>query len=155
MDARNCQTSTVAPAEQGVFPFLIIQDGHGHWVAKPATAADELPKVAYIEPPPLQKVPYNGLAKTPPMGWSSWNLFQGKIDDKTVRTLADGSVAVGVVNLGSAAAKATINASDLKLAGVVKSARDLWSHKTVKFSGGAYSTQVPSHGMLLLRISFK
>jgi hypothetical protein len=25
MDSRNCQTSTVAPAEPGVFPFVIIR----------------------------------------------------------------------------------------------------------------------------------
>ena len=32
---------------------------------------------ARIEPPALHKVPYNGLAKTPPMGWNSWNKFAG------------------------------------------------------------------------------
>ena len=56
------------------------------FVAKPATPADEFPKLTYLQPPPLHKVPYNGLAKTLPMGWNSWNLFRAKIDDKTVRT---------------------------------------------------------------------
>jgi len=42
----------------------------------------------------------NGLAKTPPMGWNSWNLFAGKIDDKTVREIADALVASGMRDAG-------------------------------------------------------
>ncbi len=72
-----------------------------------------------------------------------------------VKPLADGGVTVGVVNLGSAAAQATVKASDLGLSGPVKKARDLWAHQDVKFSGGAYSATVPSHGVLMLRVSAK
>jgi alpha-galactosidase len=71
-----------------------------------------------------------------------------------IKPLADGSVAVGVVNYGSAAAQATVKAADLGLA-KVKTARDLWAHKDVKFAGGAYSASVPSHGILLLKVSAK
>src|SRR5262249_44782671 len=39
--------------------------------------------------PALHKVPYNGLAKTPPMGWNSWNKFAGRVDDAAVRQIAD------------------------------------------------------------------
>jgi alpha-galactosidase len=60
---------------------------------------------------------------------------------------------VGVINLGSASARATVNASDLRLAGPVKKARDLWAHKDVNFKGGAYSDTIPSHGVLLLHVS--
>ena len=70
------------------------------FVAKPATPADEFPKLTYLQPPPLHKVPYNGLAKTPPMGWNSWNLFAQKIDDKTVRTMADAMVSSGMRDAG-------------------------------------------------------
>ena len=42
----------------------------------------------------------NGLAKTPPMGWNSWNLFAGKIDDKTVREMADALVTSGMRDAG-------------------------------------------------------
>jgi len=70
------------------------------YVAKPATAADEIVLPAYIEPPALHKVPYNGLAKTPPMGWNSWNLFAEKVDDKTVRTMADAMVSSGMKAAG-------------------------------------------------------
>lgn len=69
-------------------------------VVKPLTPADEISSPAYIEPPALHKVPYNGLAKTPPMGWNSWNIFQGKVDDATVRTIADAMVSSGMRDAG-------------------------------------------------------
>jgi alpha-galactosidase len=68
--------------------------------ALPATSADEFPKLAYIEPPALHKVAYNGLAKTPPMGWNSWNLFADKVDDQTVRTMVDAMVSSGMRDAG-------------------------------------------------------
>lgn len=70
------------------------------WVARPATAADQLPTIPYIQPPALHNVSYNGLAKTPPMGWNSWNLFAGKVDDRTVRTIADAMVSSGMRDAG-------------------------------------------------------
>ena len=39
--------------------------------------------------PELHQVAYNGLAKTPPMGWNSWNKFQGRVSDEVVRGIAD------------------------------------------------------------------
>src|SRR5690349_12704620 len=55
---------------------------------------------ARIEPPALHKVPYNGLAKTPPMGWNSWNKFAGRVDDATVRTIADAMASNGMKEAG-------------------------------------------------------
>ena len=49
-----------------------------------------------VEPPALHKVKYNGLAKTPPKGWNSWNKFAGRIDDATVRGIADAMAVNGV-----------------------------------------------------------
>jgi len=79
---------------------LHAAQGHRQWIAKPATAADELPKIAYIEPPAVHPVPGNGLAKTPPMGWNSWNLFAGRIDDATVRQMADAMASSGMRDAG-------------------------------------------------------
>jgi alpha-galactosidase len=42
-----------------------------------------------IPPPPLRPVRWNGLARTPPMGWNSWNKFANRVDDATVRQIAD------------------------------------------------------------------
>src|SRR5258705_62739 len=55
---------------------------------------------ARIEPPALHKVPYNGLAKAPPMGWNSWNKFAGRVDDATVRSIADAMAANGMKEAG-------------------------------------------------------
>jgi alpha-galactosidase len=78
----------------------IVQDNNDAWLAKPAIPADAFPKLAFIKPPALHTVSYNGLAKTPPMGWNSWNLFEGKIDDQTVRTMADAMVSSGMRDAG-------------------------------------------------------
>jgi alpha-galactosidase len=53
-----------------------------------------------IEPPALHKVPYNGLAKTPPMGWNSWNKFAGRVTDADVRGMADAMVSSGMKAAG-------------------------------------------------------
>ncbi|KAJ8761530.1 hypothetical protein K2173_001665 [Erythroxylum novogranatense] len=42
----------------------------------------------------------NGLARTPPMGWSSWNHFQCYVDETTVKTTADALVSTGLAALG-------------------------------------------------------
>jgi alpha-galactosidase len=45
-------------------------------------------------------VKYNGLAKTPPMGWNSWNKFNNKVDDKAVRGIADAMASNGMKEAG-------------------------------------------------------
>ncbi len=35
--------------------------------------------------PAAEPVPYNGLAKTPPMGWNSWNKFESKVNESGAR----------------------------------------------------------------------
>lgn len=42
----------------------------------------------------------NGLGTTPPMGWNSWNHFNCKIDEKTIRETADALVSTGLSKLG-------------------------------------------------------
>jgi alpha-galactosidase len=55
---------------------------------------------ARIEPPVLHPVRDNGLARTPPMGWNSWNHFAGRIDDATVRQITDAMAANGMRDAG-------------------------------------------------------
>jgi alpha-galactosidase len=50
--------------------------------------------------PSLHKVPYNGLAKTPPMGWNSWNKFRGRVSDEVVRGVADAIASNGMRDAG-------------------------------------------------------
>lgn len=70
------------------------------FVAKAATPGDEIPQLPYIEPPPLHTVAYNGLAKTPPMGWNSWNYFGEQVNEADVRAAADAMVTSGMRDAG-------------------------------------------------------
>ncbi|CAL0328352.1 unnamed protein product [Lupinus luteus] len=42
----------------------------------------------------------NGLGRTPPMGWNSWNHFSCEIDEKMIRETADALVSTGLSKLG-------------------------------------------------------
>ncbi|HKV29252.1 MAG TPA: glycoside hydrolase family 27 protein [Candidatus Acidoferrales bacterium] len=55
---------------------------------------------ARIPPPALHDVSDNGLARTPPMGWNSWNKFAGKVTDADVRGMADAMVSSGMKDAG-------------------------------------------------------
>jgi len=50
--------------------------------------------------PALHKVADNNLAKTPPMGWNSWNKFAGRVDDGAVRAMADAMSSNGMKDAG-------------------------------------------------------
>src|ERR1035438_8344031 len=50
--------------------------------------------------PALRDLPDNGLARTPAMGWNSWNKFAGRVDDAAVRGMADAMVSSGMSKAG-------------------------------------------------------
>ncbi len=50
--------------------------------------------------PFLARAQANGTAATPPMGWNSWNKFRSKVDDATVRAMADAMVTSGMRDAG-------------------------------------------------------
>jgi alpha-galactosidase len=50
--------------------------------------------------PELRDLPDNGLVRTPPMGWNSWNKFHDHFDDATVRAIADAMVSSGMAKAG-------------------------------------------------------
>jgi alpha-galactosidase len=77
----------------------LIRDG-ASFTAKPGSSSDQYPTIQFISPPALDSVPGNGLAARPPMGWNSWNLFESRIDDKTVREMADALVTTGMRDAG-------------------------------------------------------
>ena len=64
-----------------------------------ATKEAALPPAPLPLPPP-RDLPDNGLVRTPPMGWNSWNKFAGRITDADVRGMADAIVASGMSKLG-------------------------------------------------------
>ncbi|ADW71106.1 glycoside hydrolase family 27 protein [Granulicella tundricola] len=60
---------------------------------------------AAVPPAPLplpapKDIPDNGLVRTPPMGWNSWNKFAGKITADDVKSMADAMVATGMNKAG-------------------------------------------------------
>jgi alpha-galactosidase len=63
-------------------------------IASPVAASDALPV------PEPRSLPDNGLARTPPMGWNSWNHFAGRITDADVRAMADAMVTSGMKDAG-------------------------------------------------------
>src|SRR5215831_17657957 len=50
--------------------------------------------------PARHPVPDNQLARTPPMGWNSWNKFAGRVDDAAVRAMADAMATNGMKEAG-------------------------------------------------------
>ncbi len=68
-------------------------------VAEKTTREATLPP-ARLPLPALHDLPDNGLVRTPPMGWNSWNKFAGKVDDAAVRSMADAMVSTGMSKLG-------------------------------------------------------
>ncbi len=71
----------------------------GSGIAERTTrAALALP--ARLPLPELHEVPDNGLARTPVMGWNSWNNLGFRVDDAAVRQMADAMVSSGMRDVG-------------------------------------------------------
>ncbi|QHG89078.1 MULTISPECIES: glycoside hydrolase family 27 protein [Xanthomonas] len=70
-------------------------------VGRRGSAADAQRLAFHSAPlPPLQRLAPDGQARTPPMGWSSWNRFGDKIDAATIRAIADALVSSGLRDAG-------------------------------------------------------
>ena len=67
--------------------------------AEPVTKDVAMPPAPLPLPSP-RDLADNGLVRTPPMGWNSWNKFAGRITDADVRSMADAMVSTGMVKLG-------------------------------------------------------
>ncbi len=67
------------------------------------------------------------------------------------KKLEDGSIAVGLFNRGIAAAKITVNGTDLGLKGNMK-VRDLWRQKDLGNFKDSFTTSVNAHGVVLVKI---
>jgi alpha-galactosidase len=68
------------------------------------------------------------------------------------RPLADGSHAVGLFNLSAASAKVIVKWSDIGIKGSHK-VRDLWAHADRGSFNGEYATDVPTHGVVMIKIA--
>jgi alpha-galactosidase len=63
----------------------------------PAPLPPPPPKISLVAPAAVRD---NRLARTPPMGWNSWNKFRGKVNDKVVREIADAMGRNGMKDAG-------------------------------------------------------
>jgi alpha-galactosidase len=86
--------------------------------------------------------------------------IDANIQEIWTRQLSGGAQAIALFNRGPAPAKMTIKWSDAGLESAHRHVRDLWSHTDVKLdakldaaSAAEYSATVPSHGVVLLRLS--
>jgi alpha-galactosidase len=68
------------------------------------------------------------------------------------KPLAGGAYAVGLFNRGGAAARVTARWSDVGIQGS-HAVRDLWKHEDLGQVADAYAAEVPSHGVVLIRIA--
>ena len=92
---------------------------------------------------------WDGLAKTPPMGWNSWNKFASNINEKQIKEIADAMVSTGLrdagyvyLNLddtwhGARDANGFITADAKKFPNGIKALADYVHSKGLKF--GIYS----------------
>ena len=71
---------------------VVMRRGSAADAVRLAFSTAPLPAPATLKP--------DGLALTPPMGWSSWNRFAAAIDDRTVREIADHLVSSGLRDAG-------------------------------------------------------
>jgi hypothetical protein len=57
---------------------------------------------ALVHPPSVSSTgeALGGLARTPPMGWNSWNKFQCNVSDVLIRQIADAMVSSGMRDAG-------------------------------------------------------
>jgi alpha-galactosidase len=58
------------------------------------------PRPAPVSLPMPEPVKSNGMAKTPQMGWNSWNKFTNKVSDQMIREIADAMVKSGMKAAG-------------------------------------------------------
>ena len=74
-----------------------------------------------------------------------------------VRPLRDNAVAVGLFNRGDHPVEMSVRWDSLHLGPVLGEktlhATDLWKHEVVPVTGDSYTATVPSHGVVLLKVS--
>jgi alpha-galactosidase len=86
------------------------------------------------------------------LGKQGRRVWQSGEQEVWTRSLSGGDVAVAIFNRGKDEAKITVKAAELKIAGKWK-ARDLWAHQGVPWPETEYSATIPSHGVLMVRLS--
>lgn len=67
------------------------------------------------------------------------------------KPMSDGSMAVGLFNLGDETVPVSITWNELKLTGT-QQVRDLWRQKNIGTQADGFSVDIPRHGVMLIRL---
>lgn len=86
-----------------------------------------------------------------PLGYQAKQTIKDKDIQVWVKNLADGSKAIGLFNLGEKTSKYTLDLNKIGLVGA-KAIRDLWRQKDLGSFTGKFSTVIPSHGVILIKV---
>ncbi len=86
-----------------------------------------------------------------PLGRQAAPVARDRFLEVWAKQMEDGSLAVGLFNRGLLPARVTARWEDLKLTGAHR-VRDLWRQKDLGRYTGSFSSQVPPHGVRLVRI---
>ena len=86
-----------------------------------------------------------------PLGEQARTVKQDDATEVMVKKMEDGSLAVGLFNRGLFPAEVAVNWNDLGLTGL-HAVRDLWRQKDLGLHGERFAAEVPSHGVVLVRI---
>jgi alpha-galactosidase len=70
-----------------------------------------------------------------------------------LRQLAGGAVALGLFNRSAENATMTVAWADIGIKKIPRHLRDLWAHSNIESHGPKYSTTVPGHSVVMLRVS--
>ena len=86
-----------------------------------------------------------------PLGKAAGRVWQRGRLEVWARPLADGTMAVGLFNRGLAPETVTVRWAEIGLAGS-QPVRDLWRREDLGNADGAFSAQVPRHGVVLIKV---
>ncbi len=69
-----------------------------------------------------------------------------------MKPLSDGSRAVGLFNRETGEGRITVNFNDIGIHGPAR-VRDLWEHRTLGIYQGSFSATVPTHGVVMVKVT--
>ncbi|KHG27478.1 Alpha-galactosidase [Gossypium arboreum] len=95
-------------------PFLFAALFHLLWHAHQVTASSPVNSTHRSQQAYSHSLLANGVARTPPMGWNSWNHFHCDIDEKTIKSTDDCWAEGERDNVGNLRAKASTFPSGIK-----------------------------------------
>ena len=86
-----------------------------------------------------------------PLGKQAKIIRQSDSEFVLAKNLEDGSTAIGLFNLTNEEATISVNWDDIDISGRQK-VRDLWRQKEVGQFNDSYESEIPPHGVMVIRL---